>query len=158
VIYIFNNILGSGKNSHTEEIFKGIFAYITCNKDIGTYIKILKNRKINFANTSDRVLMDSEDFEKFFDVYSENRITTTQLLTSDIMELLVDFYKKYYLDYEIVFRNNIIYMKFSTGAMFEPRIFGNSMDKELLFVYYSILKLILEISNKVNDVLHEIEV
>ena len=49
------------------------------------------------------------------------------------------FYNKYQIKYEIVFRENTIYMRFFTGAMFEPKIFGNSMDKELLLKYYCII-------------------
>ena len=38
------NHTGSGKRSNTEEIFQGIFAYTKCNKNIGTYIKVAKNK------------------------------------------------------------------------------------------------------------------
>ena len=63
--------------------------------------------------------MDSKEFEKYFDIYSENKIVAMQILTSDIMESLIEFYNKYQLEYEIVFRNNTIYLKknrYSTEA------------------------------------------
>lgn len=151
------NHTGSGKSSHTEEIFQGIFAYTKCNKNLGTYIKVSRN-KLKISTGKDRVEMDSEEFERYFDVYSENKIVAMQLLTSEIMETLINFYTKYKLDYEIVFRNNNIYIRFFTGPMFEPRIFGNSMDKQLLFIYFCIMKFIVEITEKVNKVVQEIEV
>lgn len=151
------HITGSGKNRHTEEIFQGIFAHTKCGKDIGTYIKVSKN-KMKILEQDNRVEMDSKEFEKYFDIYSENKIVAMQLLTSDIMESLVDFHNQYHLDYEIVFRNNTIYMRFFTGPMFEPKIFGNSMDKQLLYIYFCILKFIVEISKKVNHTLQELEV
>lgn len=102
--------------------------------------------------------MDSEEFEKYFEIYSEDRIKTMQLLSSDIMQLLIEFHKQYEIDYEIVFRNNTIYMRFFTGAMFEPKIFKNSMDKQLLFIYFYVLKFIVEITKKVNKIIEELEV
>jgi len=148
---------GSGKNSRTVEIFHGIFAHMSCGKDIGTYIKISKNQ-LKVFEQHDRVEMDSQEFEKYFDIYSENKILTMQLLTSDVMATLVDFYNKYYIDYEIVIKNNRIYMRFFTGSMFEPKVFGNAMDKKLLFSYYCILKFIVDVTKEVNKALKEVEI
>lgn len=141
----------------TIEIFKGIFAKTECDKDIGTYIKISKNQLKLFRNKN-RVEMDSQEFEKYFDIYSENKILTMRILTSDVMATLIDFYNKYHIEYEIVIRNNKIYMRFFTGAMFEPKIFGNSMDKKLLFSYYCILKFIVDVTKEVNKALKEVEI
>ena len=151
------NHTGSGRNSHTEEIFQGLFCKTRCDKNINTVIKILKNR-IKILKQENRTEMDSQEFEKYFDVYSENRLIAMQLLTSDIMELLVDFYRKYELEYELVFENNNIYMRFFTGPMFEPKIFGNSMDKKLLYMYFSILKFVLEVTKIVNKTLEQSEI
>lgn len=147
----------SGKHSHTYEVFHGIFVQTECNKSIGTYIKISKNQLKMFGQQN-RVEMDSQEFEKYFDIYSENKILTMQLLTSDVMATLIDFYNKYNIEYEVVIRNNRIYMRFFTGAMFEPKIFGNSMDKELLLKYYCILKFIVDVTKEVNKVLKEVEI
>lgn len=151
------NHTGSGRNSHTEEIFQGLFSKTDCNKDINTVIKISKN-KIKILNQENRVEMDSQEFEKYFDVYSENRLVAMQLLTSVIMELFVNFYKEYELEYEVVFKNNSIYMRFFTGPMFEPKIFGSSMDKQLLYMYFCILKFVLETTKMVNKTLQEAEI
>lgn len=148
---------GSGKDKNTTKIFQGIFAITSCNKDIGTYVKISKD-KFKFKAKPDLVQLDNQTFEKYFDVYSEDKIFALRILTPDIMELLMDFYTKYELDFEIVFRNENIYLRFFTGAMFEPRVFGNSMDRELIVLYSSILKFILELTKEVNHVLKEIEV
>lgn len=138
-------------------VFQGIYTKTQCNKDIGTYIKISKNQ-FKLFRKKDRVEMDSQEFEKYFDIYSENKILTMQLLTSDIMAILVDFYNKYKIEYEIVIKNNKIHMRFFTGAMFEPKIFGNSMDKELLLKYYCILKFIVDVTKQVNKALQEVEI
>lgn len=148
----------NGRRTETTiEVFKGIFAKTECDKDIGTCIKISKNQLKLFRN-KDRVEMDSQEFEKYFDIYSEDKILTMQLLTSDVMTTLIDFYEKYKIDYEIVIRNNTIYMRFFTGSMFEPKVFGNSMDKKLLFSYFCILKFIVDVTKEVNIALREVEI
>ena len=150
-------VTGSGKNRHVEQIFDGLFAITTCNKDIETYIKITKDKR-DFFGGKDRTNMDSEEFEKLFNVYSEDRILAVRLLTSDIMNMLIDFYNKYKLTFEIVIRNNNIYLRFRTGAMFEPKIFGNSMDKELLYIYYCILEFVLQLTRQINKTIRELDI
>ena len=81
-----------------------------------------------------------------------------QLLTSDIMEKLIEFYKKYEIEYEIVFRQDTVYIRFFTGNMFEPQVGKSSMDKETLYIYLSILELVVDISKTVNKVLQEIDI
>lgn len=148
---------GSGKSRHVETFFQGIFAITQCNKNIGTFVRISKN-KSKVLHKNFRVEMDSEEFEKYFDVHSDDKILAMRILTSDIMESLTDFYTKYNLPFEIIFRRSTIYLRFFTGPMFEPKVFGSSMDKELLVVYYAILKFIVEVTTKVNIVLQEIEI
>ena len=151
------NHVGSGKNSYIEYVFNGIFAYTKCTKDIGTSVKVYKN-KVKILNNKERVNMDSEEFEKYFDIYSDNKILAMQILTSDVMVDLIEFYNKYNLDFEIVFKNDTIYVRFFTGPMFEPKTFGSSMDKQLLFIYYSILQFVANVTKKVNKTLENLEI
>ena len=152
-----SNRVGSGKNSYIEYVFNGIFAYTKCTKDIGTSVKVCKN-KVKILNKKDIVAMDSAEFEKYFDIYSDNKILAMQILTSDIMTDLIDFHNKYNLDFEIVFKNDTIYVRFFTGPMFEPKTFGSSMDKQLLFIYYSILQFVANVTKKVNKTLENLEI
>ena len=64
-------------------------------------------------------------------------------------EILTRFYKDYDLRFEVMFKENIIFMRFFTPSMFEPKVFGNSMDKKLLFTYYNIIKFISEVTNQI---------
>ena len=155
-INVSNITRDSRGRKQVEEIFSGIFAVTNCKNNINGHIKVSRERL--FKNKKQRTTMDSEEFEKNFDIYSENKILAMQILTSDVMEKLIDFKNKYDFDFEIVFENNYIYLRFFTGKMFEPKIFGNSMDKKLLYVYYCILDFILVIVNEINKVVIEAEV
>ena len=135
--------------------FEGLFTHFLSTKDISTYIQILAKLPVTPDNS---IKMDNEEFNKRFDVFSENEIITMQLLTSDMMESLIDFYDKYYISYDIEIRNNVVYIRFFTGPMFEPKILGDSVDKQSLFTYYCILKFVLEVTQKVNKTLQELEI
>ena len=144
------NVVRTSKGRSVEYIFNGIFAVTTGEKSIDGYIKIAKNQILKFEeNTS----MDSEEFEKEFDVFSDNEILTMQILTPDIMESLLEFKNKYDIDFEIVINKNKVYLRFFVRNMFEPKIFGNSMDKELLLIYYVILDFIIKVTEKINKVI-----
>ncbi len=148
---------GTGKNKVIEDIFSGIFAKTICNKNIEKEVRVSVN-KIKILDRKDRVEMDSKEFEKYFDVYSKDKILAMRILTSDVLLYLTDFCKTLKINFEIIFRKNNIFFRFYTGPMFEPLSFKNSLDKKLIFSYYSVLKFILDVTTKMNDVLNEIEI
>ena len=148
------NVTGSGRSRNVEQIFEGIFAVAKGNKNINGYVKISRNNFIKNKKLS--INMDSEEFEKSFDVLSENKILAMQILTADVMESLISFKNKYDIDFEIVLMNNKIYLRFFVSNMFEPQIFGNSMDKELIYTYYIILDFVVEITEKINKVINDV--
>lgn len=142
-------------DNNTFEKFQGIFVQTECDKNIGTYLKISKN-KLKIFEKQERAEMDSQEFEKYFDIYSENRILATEILTSEVMTRLVDFYNKYNIEYEVVVRDNKIYIRFFTDAILELKIFES--DRELLLKYFCILKFIVDLTKEVNKALKEVEI
>lgn len=148
---------GERNRKYIQDVFQGLFAVTNSNKNIKSCINIKRN-KFKVLEKNDRVQMDSQEFEKYFDVYSSNKILAMQVLTADVMWLLQEFYSKYNLDFEIIINDDKIYLRFFTGPVFEPKVFGSSMDKELLFTYYCILKFTTEVTEQINKVLNEIEI
>ena len=58
-----------------------------------------------------------------------------QLLTADVMELLINFYEITNIKYDIIVRNNNIYLRFYTGAMFELKSLKNGILQGLVEEY-----------------------
>ena len=151
------NVTGSGKNRHTEEIFQGIFGLTKCSKDINTYIKISKN-KIKLFDNNSRVEMDSQEFEKYFDINTEDRIIAMQILTSDVMAMMIDFAKETKIKYELTIKVNHIYIRFHTGEVFEPRMFKKSLDYDTLKKYYDIIDFVFKVSREMNKVIENTDI
>lgn len=139
-----------GKN---VEIFYGIFAFFICEKNFYNPV-IIANKK---TNNKYLVELDNEEFNKIFNVYSKDKNLAVRILTHEVMESLIEFSKKNGVTYEIILNENAISFKFFTGQMFEPNLSENSLNKETLFFYYSILKFIIDISNGINKELQNFE-
>jgi len=135
--------------------FRGIVTYIRNNKEVSDEIKITRNR--TKLSKKDNIVMDSNEFEKYFDVHSNNKIIAMQVLTSDLIQLIDDFYNKFNLQFEIVIKNGI-YISFVTGHLFEPRVYKKCMKQEELFIYYSVLEFIRDLSKTLNDALNSLEI
>ena len=140
--------------SNSESETQGLFIDIKINKDIGTFITIAR-KKIRTKNKSNIISIDNENFERFFDVYAEDKNIALRILTSDVMEYMVNFRKNN--EYEISIVNNHIYLRFSTGPIFEPRMTMDYIKFESLDKYTKILKFVLEVSNKVKKEIENLE-
>lgn len=145
------------ENEFFEIIYEGIFSTTYLNYNLEESLKIKKNKR-TIKRIKNKVLMDSREFEKYFDVYCDNNILAMKLLTHDIMEELVIFNKKFGVDLEIVIANNKIYTRFDTGMMFEPDIIRKAYNMKTLWLYYNILIFVTNVTIKLNKVLKDIEI
>lgn len=147
---------GSGRLEQTDELFYGLFSFTECPNNIHSLLKINRNCPTILKDDS-IVNMDSQNFEKYFDVYCENKILAMQLLTPEVMEFIIEFYEKYNIDFEISIINNTIYLRFFTGRMFEARKTGNPIDINLLWKYYNIVMFVIDFSSKINTIVNDLE-
>lgn len=141
---------------HTETIFRGMFSFTPINKNFNTIIKISKNDTI-VNNDNKRITMDSSEFENYFNVNANDRVLATRILTSDIMEKILSFYNKFKLSFEIIINEDMLYLRFFTGPMFEPKASDEIINKNALFMYYNIILFITELSNTIKAELNNID-
>lgn len=136
--------------------FHGLFAQIRMNKSINSELLIRRNHSVSKNNRLD---MDSQEFEKLFDVNATNQIIGMQLLTHDIMELLVSFQKSTGIYYDISIYNEIMYLRFSTGSMFEFQSFKKgAFDEKMLRKYYNVLDFTSTLSKMIIDLIEKTEI
>ena len=135
------------KETHEVTVFSGLFAKIDIQKSIQGELVIKQNGQI-FGK--DKLEMDSSEFEKYFDVSSSDKIKGMQLLTHDIMELLIIFRTQWGINYDIVIRNNGLYIRLHTGSMFES-IFNDkeAIDKATTRKYYDTIDFIYSLAKEI---------
>ncbi len=149
-------------------LFSGMFARIRTPKPFNARLYIRKNikeknvfaklsrRKLPFDNL--RLEMDSQEFEKIFDVYCDNKIVAMQLLTADVMQMLINFYNEMGMEYEITIKNNVIYIRFWSGKMFETgKVSQYSLDKSNIYRYYKMLDFTFSLTNKLVNMINDTE-
>lgn len=68
--------------------------------------------------------MDNADFNKVLHVYSNDRINATEILTSDMLDYLAEFYNKYHVNFQLVFTGNYVYSRFYINQLFTPSFIG----------------------------------
>ena len=144
-------------NTRSSVKFHGIFAKIVIDKSINNELRIEKNGSNIFSKN--KLKMDSSEFEKYFDVSTTNKIIGMQLLTADVMEELVNFQKKTNMQYDIVIKNNNIYLRFHSGIMFEPQsLKKGSIDEKTIKKYFYMLNFTYNLSNKMIKLIGKTEV
>lgn len=146
---------GNTKTTRTTK-FHGLFAKIEMNKSINSNLFIGAN---TLFSSGKRLEMDSQEFEKYFDVSASNSIIGMQLLTHDIMELLISFRKLSGINYDITIYNNVMYLRFHTYNTFELKsIKKGAFDKELLKKYYDIVDFTYILSKTIIDLIEKTEI
>lgn len=148
----------SDGHTHTETttIFSGLFAKINIGKSINNELRIKQNGTFLKKN---RLEMDSDDFEKYFDVISTNQIIGMQILTHDIMDMLVDFRNQLKMPLDILIRDDIMYVRLHVGKMFEAKFNKKAViDIESAKKYFDIVNFIYSLSKKMIQTIEETEI
>lgn len=150
----------SDGDSTTHTLFHGLFAEVQLTKKVSQITTIRKDTildgKGDGINT--KLDMDSIEFEKIFDVHTTNKIECMQILTADIMQLLIDFKTKNKIVPEITLKENMLYVRFKTGNVFEPKFMKSALDFDTLKKYYDIITFTLELAEKFSENILETEI
>ena len=147
-----------GDNKWYSTIFHGLFAQVELNKFLEQTIKLRKNSYYKFFDKKERIEMDSGEFENLYDTYSKDKIIAMQLLTSDTMQLLIDFYNKYEIVPEITLKSNFLYIRLDIGNIFEANIIKKALDYNTLKRYYDTINFTLKIIEKILKKIDETEI
>ena len=145
-------------SQNTEIKFRGLFAKIDMGKSINSELKIMQDGKMIFEKN--KVNMDSSEFEKYFDVKSSNQIITMQILTSDVMEELVEFENKTKMKFDIYINNKELYIRFHSGSLsVDISDFKNgALDEAIMKKYFYMLNFTYNLSSRLIEVINDIEI
>ena len=147
--------VGSGKNSHWETIFKGLFFIGDFNKHFQgrTYVWSERNPQLNFLNKLfssfawdlAKVKLESSEFENRFIVYSTDQVEARYILTPSFMERLSKLQDMMGPKTAFSFVNTNIYVAVPIKEdLFEPSVFSAN-DYNTISDYYNTVQMVLGI-------------
>lgn len=157
-VYTEDKRKDSDGDTHYVTLFHGLFAEIEIDKIVFGKLKLRKNELKLFGGNKERVELDSGEFERLYDVYSTDKIMAMQLLTSDIMQMFIDFKEKYKITPELTLKENKLYIRFHTGNMFEAILTKKALDYTTLLKYYDTIKFTLDITKEFIKNIKETEI
>lgn len=145
-----------GHRSYTT-VFHGMFGIVKLSQFIAGTIKIHSDKGLfgKIFKGKNKVEMDSSEFEKYFDIYADNKIQAMQILTSDVMTEMIRFYEKYKIKYEMTIKQDTLYIRFKCGPMFEANLMKSSLDMDTLKRNYDIINFIFNISQKIANTINQ---
>lgn len=139
-----------------EQIFKGIFFISDFSKTFRGKTVILPNKlrsKVKFLNQhrGQSVKLEDPEFNKFFSVYSNDQIGARYVLSTSVMQRIVDFRKKANRDLFIALVDSQLYIAVpSEEDLFEPRLFKTMLSFNPMREYFEILQLMMSIVEDLN--------
>ncbi len=150
----------SDGDTHTYIVFYGLFGNVDCAKNIGTKFKVRSDKGVlgKMFKGKTKIEMDSQEFEKYFDVYGDNKIIVMQVLTAEVMSMMIDFIQQSKIKYELTINGDQIYIRFHTGEVFEPSLFKNSLDYSMLKKYYDIIDFVFKVTREINSVIEKTDI
>jgi hypothetical protein len=144
-------VTGSGKNRSTKTVFKGMFYVADFNKYFKTYTKVIPDYRKSWFKRKTRVKLEDVEFEKLFEVYSEDQIEARYILSTSLMRRIVEYKRKTGHEIYIAFNNNKIFVAVRIARdLFEPRIFTTLYDIKPLYSYYNDLMMVISIVDELN--------
>ncbi len=148
----------SGENSSNRPIFDGIFYQADFNKEFNGKTYVIPDfgsfgNKITMSKSGRPPLVKLEDpeFERYFEVYSEDQVEARYILSTALMKRLTEFRKKSQMLIAVSFINNNIFIAIrKSQTFFEPNIFSTNLNKEDILEYYNMLELVVGIVDDLN--------
>ena len=137
---------GSGKSKRTRQIFNGLFFVI----DIPQNIDKDKCFGTN-SDFGDEILLDNIEFNELFKVFGNDSTEVFYILSSKVLEKMVNFVNKTGHNFQFSFKGNKLYIAIEAGFLkrfFEPPIFTSLWDYKIYDEIVMDFKLIFELLNQ----------
>lgn len=135
-------------NTRTTIVFSGIAGNFVSPVTFEKPIQILRD-----AIWSNNVKVDSSEFEKNFNLYTQDKITAMSILTADVMSKLVSIKNRFERNFEFILLNNTVYFRLNSSNAFEAGLSKSALEKDNIKKYYDLLVDIKQSIIDINEIL-----
>ncbi len=141
--------IGSKGETQYTSVFQGFFAVSTFENNFDGFIKVRSDQGkiLNAFHNKNKLEMDSQEFENYFDVISSNNIQTMQVLTPDVMNMLLKFEQEHNIRVELTIKKHKIFIRFHCKKFFKTPIFS-LLDYDILLRDYNIINFTFDITRE----------
>lgn len=137
---------GNRKEERTET-FRGIYGIVKLDKKIIENIIVATNSNIKKFNKN-RIEVDSSEFEKYYDIFTHDKVTAMRIFTSDLIEKYIDIINVSNRPLEVKIQDNLLFFRYRCGQMFEPPTFTDGLNENLIRKYYKMIFYPMEVIEK----------
>ena len=154
---------GSGKNRSRRTVFKGLFFIADFNKHFTCQTIVLPDTAENLFGSFGKLFqswnvlrgqlikLEDPEFERYFVVYGDDQIQARYILSTSLMERIVNFKKKTGQRIYLSFVGSKVFVAVSfTRNLFEPKLFQTLLDFGLIQEYFEDLQLAVGIVEDLN--------
>lgn len=151
----------SDGNTSYGTIFKGLFMIADFHKDFQGHTVVLPDRtgegwfgrmvKSSKKQGKEVAKMENPDFEKDFDVYTTDQVEARYILSTSMLENIMNLKKRFNSTIHLAFLNSCVYIAISWNKKFlEPNLKNSLLDENTIHQYLDDIWLCLEIIEELN--------
>lgn len=141
--------------THYVTVFRGLYGYIDVKDKFLPYFEVCSNKFFGKYNKT-RIEIDSAEFEKYYDLYTEDKIRTMEVFTSELIEKFNDFKNSLTSPIQVKVQNGTLYFRLRMKDSFEAPTFGKALDYQILYHNFMLIdepiKLFTKIFENAKDV------
>ena len=127
--------------------FEGFFSHKHCDLDNHSFI-IISNRNKK-QKPLKRIILenDKDDFDTFFELYSNNENEAIKIIDDRICDFLLKLYYKYQCQFDLVINSNEVFIKTYFKDYIKSEEVNDKYEKYCLLSYYDSIRITEEIFN-----------
>jgi hypothetical protein len=136
-----------------QHIFKGLFFYADFPKQFQATTFVVCNDlgRSRFLEKYEKVKLESSEFNQTFQVYSSNQIEARYLLSTSLMDRLLNFSQQTKKDFYLTFVDRKIYIAIPCNYnLLEPKLFTSMLSFAPLQEYFQDLQLTIGVIETLN--------
>ncbi len=122
----------------TSVTFLGLYGIISLPESVKGILDIMGESKFR-KFSKNRINLDSAEFEKYYDVMSDDKVWALQILNSEALESLIEMRNHFKKPISIRIVRNHIYFRIYCGDIFEPAKLKNTVSFDILYKYYRLI-------------------
>lgn len=124
--------------THYVTVFQGLFGFIDVNDKFLPQFEVSSNKFFGKYSKS-RIEVDSAEFEKSYDLYTEDKIRTMEIFTADLIEKFIEFKQNLNNPIQIKIVNGILFFRVRMNNSFEAPTFGKALDFNSMYHNFKLI-------------------